>query len=445
MSRRAWAYICGVLILGMALTGFTFPIPAQSPFGWLTFAALTMLATVAQQLKVDLRNRQSYFATLVFIFAGVLLLHPALFALLVIISYTIEWAKERLMNSPLLRDWYIQPFNIATHVIAGLAAQAMYGAFGDTKTLFQTPMAVLAVALAALTYVICNHLLIGLALVLARGLSLRDSGILDVENLLTDLVLLCLGYTMAVLWTLNPWLVLPALAPLVLMYRALRIPLLKKEAQTDAKTGLLNAGYFTKLFEAELARARRFNRPLALIMADLDLLRNINNSYGHLAGDIVLAGVGQVIRQSIRDYDIAGRFGGEEFLIVLPETGPREAQEIAERLRVAIASERYEVRTSSVPIHATMSLGVACFPEDAAAQKDLVHAADVAVYQAKINGRNRVVCAADLPPSIGLADAPPDERETTVYPSAFTVRQAASEHQAPEKPADNGARHTGSA
>jgi diguanylate cyclase (GGDEF)-like protein len=180
-------------------------------------------------------------------------------------------------------------------------------------------------------------------------------------------------------------------------------------------------------------------------MADLDLLRNINNSYGHLAGDIVLAGVGQVIRQSIRDYDIAGRFGGEEFLIVLPETGPREAQEIAERLRVAIASERYEVRTSPVPIHATMSLGVACFPEDAAAQKDLVHAADVAVYQAKINGRNRVVCAADLPRSIGLADAPPDEREVTVYSSAFAARQATSEHQAPEKPTDNGARHTGSA
>src|SRR6266487_2107665 len=84
MSRRAWAYICGVLILGMALTGFTFPIPAQSPFDWLTFAALTMLATVAQQLKVEIHNRQSYFATLVFIFAGVLLLHPSLFALLVI-------------------------------------------------------------------------------------------------------------------------------------------------------------------------------------------------------------------------------------------------------------------------------------------------------------------------------------------------------------------------
>jgi len=207
----------------------------------------------------------------------------------------------------------------------------------------------------------------------------------------------------------------------------------------------LNAGYFTKLFEVELARARRFNRPLALIMADLDLLRNINNSYGHLAGDIVLAGVGQVIRQSIRDYDIAGRFGGEEFLIVLPETGPREAQEIAERLRVVIASERYEVRTSPVPIHATMSLGVACFPEDAAAPKDLIHAADVAVYQAKINGRNRVVCAAALPRSIELADAPPDEREAPFYPAAFAARQAASEHQAPEKPADVSARHTGSA
>jgi diguanylate cyclase (GGDEF)-like protein len=397
--------------VGLALTLLCLPCPLQTPLQWLTFATLTALATLAQLFKAEVNSRQSYYATPVFIFAGVLVLPPLLLALLIAISYTIEWAKERLVNSPLLRAWYIQPFNIATHIIAGFAAQQIYIAINGGPMTFQTALAVVAVAAAALIYTLCNHILIGLALFLARGVSLRDSGILDLENLLTDLVLLCVGYTVAVLWTLNPWQIAPALAPLVLIYRALTIPRLKQEAQTDAKTGLLNAGYFAKLFEAELERARRFHRPLALIVADLDLLRNINNTYGHLAGDVVLSGIGHHIRTSIRDYDIAGRFGGEEFLIALPETGRREAHEVAERLRQTIEAASFPVATSPTPIRATMSMGVACFPDDAVIQKDLIHAADVAVYRAKIQGRNRVVCSADVPDIIKRQIAHPDDTQ----------------------------------
>jgi diguanylate cyclase (GGDEF)-like protein len=397
-----------VLASGLALIMLSLPCPAQSPLQWLTFATFTTLATLAQLFKAEVNSRQSYYATPVFIFAGVLVLPPLLLALLIVISYTIEWAKERLVHSPLLRAWYIQPFNIATHLIAGTAAHQIFVATNGAPMVFQTPLAVLAVAIAALFYTFCNHVLIGLALFLARGVSLRDSGILDFENLLTDLVLLCLGYTVAVLWTLNPWLIVPALAPLLLIYRALTIPLLKQEAQTDAKTGLLNARYFGKLFEAELERAQRFDRPLALIVADLDLLRNINNTYGHLAGDVVLSGVGQSIRTSIRDYDIAARFGGEEFVIALPETGQNEAYEVAERLRQTVESASFSVTTSPTPIRATMSLGVACFPGDATTQKSLIHAADVAVYQAKVAGRNRVVRSADMPQTIEVQYVAPE-------------------------------------
>src|SRR5439155_194927 len=139
----------------------------------------------------------------------------------------------------------------------------------------------------------------------------------------------------------------------VLMYKALSIPQLKQEAQTDGKTGLWNARHFSALFTAEMERATRFERPLTVLMADLDLLRNINNTYGHLAGDIVLSGIGKIISENIREYDIAGRFGGEEFAIVLPETGPVEAVQLAERLRSAVEAVSFEVSTSSVPIHAT--------------------------------------------------------------------------------------------
>jgi predicted signal transduction protein with EAL and GGDEF domain len=97
------------------------------------------------------------------------------------------------------------------------------------------------------------------------------------------------------LWTVNAWLILPALSPLLLIYRALTVPQLKKEAQTDGKTGLWNVHHWTRLLTEELEKAGRTGRPVALLMADLDLLRNINNTYGHQAGDAVLVGVGQTI------------------------------------------------------------------------------------------------------------------------------------------------------
>ena len=151
-----------------------------------------------------------------------------------------------------------------------------------------------------------------------------------------------------------------------------------------------------------MKRTKRFNRPLALIMADLDLLRNINNTYGHLAGDTVLAGIARLIQQSLREYDMAGRFGGEEFILALPETDRASAYALAERLRKAIEKERFTVSTSPTPIGVTMSMGIACYPDDAIDMKTLVHEADVAVYHAKLSGRNCVVNVTEVPRSIRL-------------------------------------------
>ena len=99
-------------------------------------------------------------------------------------------------------------------------------------------------------------------------------------------------------------------------------------------------------------------------MADLDLLRDINNTYGHLAGDAVLKGIAEIFRAQLRHYDVPARFGGEEFAILLPETPPEQALEIAERIRRAVAASAFEVETSSEPIRATVSIGVAGFPRD---------------------------------------------------------------------------------
>src|SRR5438046_7747278 len=132
-------------------------------------------------------------------------------------------------------------------------------------------------------------------------------------------------------------------------------------------------------------------------MADLDLLREINNNYGHLAGDAVLKGIADVFRQQLRHYDIPARFGGEEFSILLPETPPEQAMEIAERIRRAVAEREFEVETAAEPIRATVSLGVAGFPKDGLDANELIHQADLAVYRGKLQGRNRVVGASTEP------------------------------------------------
>ena len=157
-------------------------------------------------------------------------------------------------------------------------------------------------------------------------------------------MLAALGVAVAGLWTGNPWLVPFALAPLLVVQRSLSVPMLEEEARVDAKTGLFNARHFNTALEGEFGRAQRFVRPLAVLMADLDLLREVNNNYGHLAGDAVLQEVAQVLRDEPRDYDVPARFGGEEFAILLPETGVEEAAEIAERIRGSVAAREIDRR-----------------------------------------------------------------------------------------------------
>jgi diguanylate cyclase (GGDEF)-like protein len=126
-----------------------------------------------------------------------------------------------------------------------------------------------------------------------------------------------------------------------------------------------------------------------VVVADLDLLRNINNTFGHLAGDAVLIGVAQILKKSVREYDVVARFGGEEFMILLPETHYKEAHARVELIRAAIESAEFQVQTNARPIKATMSFGIAGRNGEETSARDIIHNADLAVYQAKLRGRNQ--------------------------------------------------------
>ncbi len=407
MSPRQWTYVGSIIVGGIALSIVEFFFSELPTGQWLIFVVLTVLATLAQFVEFPFSdNSQAYYPHTIFFFAGVLLLSPLFFVLLVTIPHIAEMLKAYAERKKLPFSWHVQLFNISVHIIAGLTAHWFYLTL-QPNLFNQTPVGSFLVAtVAALSYVITNHLLVGLAMMVVGGMTWRESGVLAGENLVTDFILLYMGYAVAMLWAVNPWLIVPALAPLGLMYRALLVPKLTQEARTDSKTGLLNVRYFSQRFAEEMENARRLQRPLALIMADLDLLRVINNTYGHLGGDAVLAGVGRIIQGSVTDNELAGRFGGEEFAIVLPGVDQEEARALSERIRAKIEATGFALTTTPKPICATMSFGIACFPADAEMMTDLLHQADVAVYHAKLLGRNRVMCLADLPQAVRFEGIP---------------------------------------
>lgn len=163
----------------------------------------------------------------------------------------------------------------------------------------------------------------------------------------------------------------------------------------DAVTGLYSHGLVLETAQHELDRAIREDTPLSMVMTDIDNLRQINDSYGHQMGDKVLARVADRMRIALRSYDLSGRYGGEEFLTVLPRCGRANALEVGERIRRAVAAEPMEI--DSVKLSVTVSIGVVTTmgDEDVTARK-MIRAADHALFKAKREGRNRVEMAVSL-------------------------------------------------
>jgi diguanylate cyclase (GGDEF)-like protein len=365
--------------------------PTISQADWRMAILLSAGAAVAQLFVVITPRNQSYHTAPVLVVAAALLLPAPLLALVVIAQHVPEWLRERY-------PWYIQTFNIANYGLAALGAQQAFLSFsaaGDDFVGSPDLVFFLAGLAAAVTFVAINHLLLAVVLRLARGHSFRESGLFTVQSVSTDLVIALLGVVAAAVWLDNPWLIVLALAPLVLVQRTLALPKLEAEARQDPKTELYNARHFSDALEQALERARRTDRPVSLLVADLDLLREINNRYGHLAGDAVLVGVARILREYVRAEDVAARFGGEEFALLLTDASEEVAQATAERIRSAVSDERFQVETSSEPISATVSIGVATFPAHASTAQELIYRADVAAYRAKAQGRNRVVVASD--------------------------------------------------
>jgi diguanylate cyclase (GGDEF)-like protein len=161
-----------------------------------------------------------------------------------------------------------------------------------------------------------------------------------------------------------------------------------RAAVTDPLSGLFNRRYFHERLEEELDRARRHNTTVALLMIDIDNFKGINDRFGHLAGDLVIRGVGDILKRSVRKFDLCTRFGGEEFAIVMPGSGPENSAPVAERIRQRIEAFRPS-EAELADLRVTASIGMSLSYGGSA--RELIANADRALYQAKQEGKNRLV------------------------------------------------------
>jgi diguanylate cyclase (GGDEF)-like protein/putative nucleotidyltransferase with HDIG domain len=380
LSFSTKLYLCLTYAAGLTIFVWQMSrLDASKP--WI-LVILCLLASLALIFKVEgPTNRSHYtFSLLVYGFTFTLYGIPEVI-LVIAVSNFAEWIWSR-------PPWYIQLFNSTCYIVVAQAAGLVYYWINSGNDLV-APQAVLAIALGMLTFNLLNHLMVGIIVRLARRENFRQSGVFDFFPLILDLTLLYFGASLSFVWMYNNFALVLFLIPIYMIYSTLRVPALERKTEIDIKTGLFNHEYFKQQVTNELSRANRFDRPLAIIMADLDLLRNINNTYGHLAGDDVLIGVAKTLRQSVREYDVTARFGGEEFAILLPETTIEQAYERAESIRKAIEEIEFAIPTSVSPIRITMSFGVACRESFAQLTDEIIHNADTALYHSKLSGRNQ--------------------------------------------------------
>jgi diguanylate cyclase (GGDEF)-like protein len=247
---------------------------------------------------------------------------------------------------------------------------------------------------------------VGHNILLAVAIKLSDPTVrivnleLNREALQGDFAEIDLGILITVVVAVQPVLAVFAVPTVLLARRFMMHAQLVAKSRIDAKTGLLNAATWETEAAAEISRATRTRSPLSVALIDIDHFKAVNDTHGHLVGDKVLRALGDTFRELLREYDQAGRFGGEEFVILLPQAGEADAMSIAERLRLRVAAMSVPIDDNARPelcVSVTVSIGVAALDASGGQVTDLLAAADAALYVAKRTGRNKThIATADM-------------------------------------------------
>lgn len=341
----------------------------------------------------------------VWIFATALLLPPAYAAMA---PLALEWSSTPSTRNPGLVNRLLNVSNLGmAGAAAGAVASHVSGVdrppFDDALTLALIPdwRLLAGVGLAVVVFTVLNAATIG-EMIHRHHAVPRLSALGGWAGVAVEVASQCTGALLAAIWALSRPLGVLSLPPLVLLQRSLLHSQLLAAARTDAKTGLVNSTYWRQLLEIQLRRAVAATEPLTVALIDLDHFKQVNDDHGHLVGDEVLVATADALTEVSRPGDVIGRFGGEEFAVLLPGLSTSEAAVVAERLRRAIADVRISGAGDGPSV--TASVGIATLDEHGSDADALLRAADRALYAAKTDGRDRVRVAV---PS--TADAAPNQ------------------------------------
>ena len=276
-----------------------------------------------------------------------------------------------------------------------LTNQAAIRHISDTGA--RTAVWILAVAACSALQWVINNSLIFAAIKTEDPTVRARTLILASEPLHNDAIELCVAVLVTVGIASTPVAIAFALPFVTLLQRSHRHAQLVNDSRLDSKTKLLNAGTWEREAGAEVARANRTHTSLAVALIDVDNFKVINDTHGHLAGDKALQALAGTIKIFLREYDLVGRFGGEEFALLLPQTSEPDARRVAERMRAHIAGVPIEVsgKAGSEVIRVTVSIGVAALSSSGSQLTELLATADAALYRAKHAGRNQVWVTTD--------------------------------------------------
>ena len=353
--------------------------------------AHTELARKVERVRWRLTGDLHVDLTSVWVFAAAVVLPAGYAALLAATVHTYLWLRSARTRAPLHR----QVFSTTTIVLSCLATAGVMAIVRADVPLLDSPGGGLAVlALGMLVFLTLNSALVAGAIAISTGggTDLRELvGEWD-ENLL-EVAALALGALVAGVLVADVWLAPLVLLPLLLLQRAALVRRLEEAATLDPKTGLLNAEAWHNKAEDQLHRTRHPVPPQAVLVLDLDHFKAVNDRHGHLAGDLVLAAAADALRNEVRDRDLVGRFGGEEFVVFLAGGTTADLEAVAERLRQRIAQLRVAVPTADGPLTIaglTVSVGGAIRGSEHDDLTGLLQIADSALYVAKRAGRDQV-------------------------------------------------------
>ena len=397
-----------ITALSVSVEVCTFEFRAEFVVRWFLLAGLSILYTVAaariERMRRYLSSSVHVSMTSVWSFAAVLSL-PALYAaaLVGLLFALSSWERRRQGRLVPHRILY----SASTAVLSALAAAAARTAVHSHLPHWGTGAASsIATVVAMALYFSINTGLVLTTIYLAAGPMPLRQLLPEREEFSLEIGTLVLGILTAETIVVQPWLTPSVLVLMVLLQRSSLVTQLEVAAATDAKTGLLNASAWQELAQRELVRSQHESAPCAVLLLDLDHFKRVNDTLGHLAGDLALRAIGDALKRELRGHDAVARFGGEEFVVFLNGLAPDDAVLVAERTLTRIRGLLIDGPTTGGPtIHLTASIGLASYPQHGSDLTELLESADAGLYVAKRAGRDQV----GLPPESASEAAPATE------------------------------------